>query len=127
LLYKPWADSAEQKRTLLKSFRASQTHRESYFLKTELQNLFHANIDKTQAETHLTQSMEQAQKVKHKAMEKFLRTLQTWKNDILNFFTYRISNGIVEGMNHAIKTLKRMAYGFRNVEHFRNRILVSFL
>jgi transposase len=52
---------------------------------------------------------------------------QTWKNDILNFFTYRISNGIVEGINNAIKTLKRVAYGFRNFDHFRNRILVSFL
>ncbi|WP_409034083.1 transposase [Runella sp.] len=30
-------------------------------------------------------------------------------------------------MNNAIKTLKRGAYGFRNFEQFRERILVNFL
>lgn len=34
---------------------------------------------------------------------------------------------IVEGMNNAIKTLKSLAYGFRNFDHFRNRILLSFI
>ncbi|PSJ75402.1 hypothetical protein C7N43_19190 [Sphingobacteriales bacterium UPWRP_1] len=45
----------------------------------------------------------------------------------MNFFTYRVSNGIVEGINNAIKTLKRVTYGFRNFQHFRARILVNFL
>ncbi|OWY24438.1 hypothetical protein C7N43_29705 [Sphingobacteriales bacterium UPWRP_1] len=50
-----------------------------------------------------------------------------WENDILNFLTYRVSNGMVEGINNAIKTLKREAYGFRNFQHFRARIFVNFL
>ncbi|WP_448520174.1 transposase [Rhodoflexus sp.] len=45
----------------------------------------------------------------------------------MNFFTYRISSGVVEGINDAIKTLKRVAYRFRNFDHFRSRILVHFL
>jgi Transposase and inactivated derivatives len=128
LLYKSWADlNVEQRSTLLKAFRRSPTLKECYFLKVELQNIFDTAMDKSKAEVHILQWIEQAKKVQHKAMDKFLKTFQTWKNDILNFFTYRISNGIVEGINNAIKTLKRVAYGFRNFDHFRNRILVSFL
>jgi transposase len=128
LLYKSWADlNTEQRSTLLKAFRQSPTLKQCYFLKVELQNIFNADIDKNKAEVYVSQWVEQAKQVKHKAMDKFLTTFQTWKNDILNFFTYRISNGIVEGINNAIKTLKRLAYGFRNFEHFRNRILVNFI
>ncbi|WP_084761845.1 transposase [Spirosoma spitsbergense] len=43
------------------------------------------------------------------------------------FFSTRHSNGLVEGINNAIKTLKRVGYGFRNFEQFRERILVNFL
>lgn len=128
LLYKSWADlNAEQRGTLLKAFRRSTTLKKCYFLKIELQNIFNADIDKSKAEKYVLEWIEEAKKVQHKAMDKFLKTFQTWKNDILNFFTYRISNGIVEGINNAIKTLKRVAYGFRNFDHFRTRILVNFI
>ncbi|WP_337543456.1 transposase, partial [Acidaminococcus timonensis] len=34
------------------------------------------------------------------------------------------SNGFTEGMNNKIKVLKRVAFGFRNFERFRSRILL---
>ena len=37
---------------------------------------------------------------------------------ILNFFVRRISSAISEGINHKIKRLKRMAYGYRDVSYF---------
>ena len=42
---------------------------------------------------------------------------------ILNFFDHRISNGKIEGINNKIKTLKRQAYGYRDKEYFRLRLL----
>ena len=71
--------------------------------------------------------LKQAEELKNKAMDTFIKTFKSWKNDILNFFTCRLSNGIVEGINNGIKTLKRVAYGFRNFQHFRTRILVNFI
>jgi transposase len=128
LLYKAWKDlSIKERTTLLKAFRHAPTLRKAYFLKVELQNIFETHMDKDTAEKHIIDWIEEAKKLGHQAMDKFLNTLQTWKNDILNFFTHRVSNGIVEGINNAIKTLKRVAYGFRNFEHFRARILVKFL
>ena len=53
------------------------------------------------------------------------KTLVNWKPYILNAFDFRLSNGFTEGYNNAIKTLKRVAFGFRNFRSFRARILLS--
>jgi len=43
----------------------------------------------------------------------------------LNYFDYRLTHGFVEGKNNSIKTIKRMAYGYRNMDKFRIRILAT--
>ena len=48
-----------------------------------------------------------------------------WRQEILNYFDCRITNGFVEGKNNRIKTMKRMAYGYRNMDNFRLRILAA--
>jgi len=35
-----------------------------------------------------------------------------------------LTNGLVEGINNSIITLKRVAFGYRNFAHFRDRILL---
>jgi transposase len=42
---------------------------------------------------------------------------------ILNYYDYPISTGPLEGINNKIKVLKRAAYGFRDMEYFKLRIL----
>ena len=51
--------------------------------------------------------------------------LRNWKPYILNMFDVPYSNGFTEGCNNPIKTLKRVAFGFRNFHHFRTRILLA--
>ena len=42
---------------------------------------------------------------------------------ILNYFSAaRITNAVAEGLNSKIQTIKKMAYGFRNSEHFKTAI-----
>ena len=41
---------------------------------------------------------------------------------ILNWFKKRISSAISEGFNNKIKRLKRMAYGYRDIDYFRLKI-----
>ena len=53
------------------------------------------------------------------------RMLKNWKPYILNAFDCSYSNGFTEGCNNGIKTLKRIAFGFRNFYNFRARILLS--
>jgi len=54
-----------------------------------------------------------------------LHTFANWREEILNYFDYRITNGFVEGKNNRIKTIKRAAYGYRNMDNFRMRILAT--
>ena len=53
-------------------------------------------------------------------------TYQNWSKGILNTFDVPYTNGFTEGCNNKIKVLKRNAYGYRNFERFRNRILHMF-
>ena len=43
---------------------------------------------------------------------------------IENSFRYEINNGTIEGTNNLIKTLKRIAFGYRKYEHFVSRIFL---
>lgn len=55
-----------------------------------------------------------------------ISAFHNWFGYIINSFTHKFTNGFTEGMNNNIKVLKRIAYGYRNFENFRNRILHCF-
>ena len=57
--------------------------------------------------------------------KELLHTLSNWREEILNYFDYRITNGFVEGKNNRIKTIKRLAYCYRIMDKFRMRILAT--
>ena len=52
------------------------------------------------------------------------RTYFNWITEIRNSLTVPYSNGPMEGYNNKIKTLKRIAFGFRNFTNFKARILL---
>ena len=52
-----------------------------------------------------------------------LQTISRWQEGILNSFKVPYTNGYTEGVNNKIKVLKRNAFGVRNFERFRSRIL----
>jgi transposase len=54
-----------------------------------------------------------------------LTMLGNWTKYILNSFECPYTNGFTEGTNNAIKVIKRNAFGYRNFENFRNRILLA--
>lgn len=57
------------------------------------------------------------------AIKAVARTLKGHLEGLLNYFSYRITNAMSEGLNSAIQKLKATARGFRNFAHFRTRIL----
>lgn len=128
LLYRAWSKlSATERRTLLSAFRQAPVLRKLYFLKNELRNIFEAELNRQQAEVLLTDWVRQASALGDESLSDFVRLVESWKKHILVFFTTRVTNGLVEGINNGIKTLKRVAFGFRNFEQFRLRIIVNFL
>ena len=54
---------------------------------------------------------------------RFARTLVVHMHGILAYYDHRISTGPLEGTNNKIKTMKRQAYGFRDHEFFKLKIM----
>ena len=55
------------------------------------------------------------------------RALELYNENIKyieNSFKYEINNGVIEGTNNLIKSLKRIAFGYRKYEHFISRIFL---
>ena len=42
--------------------------------------------------------------------------------NVLRYYSHRITNAVSEGLNSKIQTIKKMAYGFRNRDHFKAAI-----
>lgn len=56
--------------------------------------------------------------------------LMRWYNNLelgwetlKNYFRYKATSALSEGINNVIKTIKRRAYGYRNMEYFRLKIM----
>ena len=50
------------------------------------------------------------------------RTVHNHLRNILTYFTHRITNAVAEGLNSKMQTIKQMACGFRNREHYKTAI-----
>ena len=86
---------------------------------------WYREIDRMRAEERLGLLEERIEGSSIPEFKELLHTLTNWREEILNYFAYRITNGFVEGKNNRIKTIKRMAYGYRNMDNFRLRILAA--
>jgi transposase len=51
--------------------------------------------------------------------------LTHWREEILNYFTFRSTNGFAEGKNNRIKAIIRAGYGYRNLTNLTQRIMLA--
>ncbi|WP_200843014.1 transposase, partial [Zhongshania aliphaticivorans] len=51
------------------------------------------------------------------------RTLRSWLQPIVAMWRFSKSNGITEGFHNKMEMMSRRAYGFRNFENYRLRVL----
>ena len=63
--------------------------------------------------------------VSNEIMKTSLKTFKKHLEYIENSLTYDYNNGLIEGINRKIKTIKRTAYGYKSFYHFRAKILIS--
>jgi transposase len=59
-------------------------------------------------------------------VQRFVDFYQKWKSYILNYFTYRQTTSLIEGINNKLKLIKRKAFGFLTFEAFRLRAIIEF-
>jgi len=61
-----------------------------------------------------------------KPLIRFAKNLSVHVDGLIAYTEYRLTTGILEGMNNKIKVIKRVAYGFRDDEYFFLRIRHAF-
>lgn len=84
--------------------------------------LFWQKDDFESARSFLEIWIHDALESKIKQLVKVAKTISSYKTCLLNYFKHKITNGMVEGLNNKIKTLKRQAYGFRDMDYFKLRL-----
>jgi geranylgeranyl pyrophosphate synthase len=57
-------------------------------------------------------------------LQALLPVLAHWREELLHYFSWHYTNGLTEGKNNCTKALQRQAYGYRNRENLRLRILL---
>jgi len=97
----------------------------AYLLKEEFRQLYRLRDENLSDERHYREGFRRfirwAEKVKESGLESFRRVLKTFTRrlwGILNFLRTGLTNGLSGGLNNAIATLKKMAYGYRDEEFF---------
>jgi len=115
------AEKREQER-LEEALKLNQPLSCAYYLKEYLRQIW-LQPNKEEAEKVLRDWIKTALASGVKMLMKFANTLAAFKSGILAYYDYRISSGPLEGTNNKIKTMKRMAYGFRDMEFFKLKIM----
>ena len=53
------------------------------------------------------------------------KTFESWQEEILRMLRFSRSNGITEGFHTKMEKISRIAYGFRNFNNYRERVLLQ--
>ena len=114
-------DRSEPER-LARALKSNEDLAAAYYLKEELSEIWEQD-DRDAAESLLTEWIEFAESLKIPKLHDFARTLRRHAIGILAYYDAEISTGPLEGVNNKIKTMKRKAYGFRDMEYFKLKIL----
>jgi transposase len=107
---------------LQEALRLNEPLAMAYYLKEELNEVWEQD-DEESAQALLTDWILYAESSGIRMLQTFAKTLRLHVMGILAYYDYSISTGPLEGTNNKIKTMKRQAYGFRDQEFFRLKIL----
>jgi transposase len=114
--------SRREPERLREALRLNEPLAMAYHLKDELNELWEQD-DRESAEALLMDWIVYAESSGVRMLKEFSRTLRFHAQGILAWYDYPISTGPLEGTNNKIKTMKRQAYGFRDPEFLRLKIL----
>jgi transposase len=107
---------------LQEALRLNEPLATAYYLKDDLQQLW-SQPNKQIARRVLQDWMARARASGIRILVQFADTLEEHEEGILNYYDYPISTGPLEATNNKIKLLQRQAYGFRDHEFFKLKIL----
>lgn len=96
---------------------------EMYLFKESFLDIFSLEKKREQAQSEIIDWIDTVLLTNYKKLKSFARSVIKRMDDILNWFDYYISNAKSEGINNVIKTVLKRAYGYKNFDYFRMKIL----
>ena len=94
----------------------------AYYMKEDLRQIWE-QPDKKSAKAFLADWVYRASSSMIPMLTKMASTIAVHYHGILAYYDYPISTGPLEGTNNKIKTMKRQAYGFRDNQFFKLKIM----
>ena len=91
----------------------------AYCMRIALQEIYETCMDKEHADERLRRLCSWMMHSRLEPMKEFAWLVRRHSEEILNYFKYKYTNAVLEGMNRVIQNLKCRARGFRNMEYFK--------
>jgi transposase len=114
--------SRNEKQRLQDALRLNTPLTVAYYLKEDLRQIWHQPTKAT-ARRLLNDWIARARASEVAMLSQFAATLLEHRAGILAYYDYPVSTGPLEGTNTKIQAMKRQAYGFRDHEFFKLKIL----
>ena len=115
-------EETNEKQRLEEALKLNAPLATAYYLKEDL-GLLWKQESKEDATNYLKGWIKRAEASGINMLIKFAKKLATWRSCVLAYYdTGGLSTGPLEGVNNKVKTLKRMAYGYRDMEFFQLKI-----
>lgn len=115
-------ESRDEPARLCEALELNRPLATAYYLKEDLRQLWE-QPNKRAAARFLDGWITRARASGIRLLVTFANTLAGCRSGVLAWYDYPISTGPLEGTNNKIKTMKRQAYGFRDLEFLKLRIL----
>lgn len=110
-------DTNGERRRLQEALKLNESLAKAYYLKEDLRQ-FWEQSDRRAADRFLTHWIRKADASGIRMLKDFAKTLAIHRRGLLNWYSYPISTGPLEGINNKVRTLARQAYGFRDAAYF---------
>ena len=120
----------EQQQTLRQILEQNQNLHSAYLLKEQFRQLYDLDPEDGEPPEALYQRafqflvgwMRRALDSRLQPFRHFVNQLKRRWQGVLNYYRYPLTNGLSEGLNNKIASLKKRAYGYRNLEYFTLKI-----
>lgn len=97
----------------------------AYTFREELTAIFERDLTKDEATQEIKDWQKRVAESNLTCFDSFLNTLDTYLDEITNYFIQRDTSGFVEGLNNKVKVLKRRCYGIFKLDHLFQRLFLD--
>lgn len=119
-----WRLSPEQRMNLAGYLKEYPVLKALYHAKQRLNRLLlRKTLNRKTARRALPHLLKLIEQLKVSPLRRLASTLDSWLEPIVAMWRFSKSNGITEGFHTKMEMISRRAYGFRNFENYRLRVL----